>query len=140
MALIADTGPLVALYDAGDRHHRAVRRIFERERGAILIPGPILTEVDYMLRRFLGVDAAIDFLTGLSEGSLTHEPLTPADIDRCAQILADYREADIGLADASVLALAERRQIYRVLTLDQRDFRVLRPKGGKPLVLLPGDE
>jgi uncharacterized protein len=140
MALIADTGPLVVLYDRGDRHHRAVRRVLEREPGAILIPAPVLTEVDYLLRKFLGVDAALDFLAGLWDGSLTHEPLTPSDMERCAEVMAEYRESDIGLADASILAVAERREIYRILTLDQRDFRLLRPRGGKALVLLPGDE
>lgn len=140
MALIADTGPLVALYDAQDRHHEAVRALLQKGQGAMLVPAPILTEVDYLLRKFLGVDAALDFLAGFRAGSFTYEAQTRADLERCAEIMSEYRTADIGLADASIVALAERRNVYRVLTIDERDFRLLRPRSGQAFTLLPADE
>ena len=50
-----------------------------------------------------------------------------------------YRDLALGLVDAAVIATAERLEIYRILTLDERDFRAVRTARGHPLVLLPAD-
>jgi len=39
-----------------------------------------------------------------------------------------YTDSVLGLVDASIIALAERLRITRVLTLDQRHFRFVRPR------------
>ena len=49
------------------------------------------------------------------------------------------RDLDLGLADASVIATAERLEVYRILTVDERDFRAVRTVRGDSLVLLPAD-
>ena len=138
MTLVADTGGLYALYDADDAHHVRVRRVIEQERGLIIIPMAILAEVDYLLREFLGVDAELDFLDGIISGAYTLEPLTVVDMERCRELIATYRDLDLGLADAAVIATAERLNIRRILTVDERDFRAVRPKKGH-FVLLPAD-
>jgi predicted nucleic acid-binding protein len=45
----------------------------------------------------------------------------------------------MGLVDGTVAAVAERRQIFRVLTTDRRDFGVIRigPRFARTLELLP---
>lgn len=43
--LIADTGPLVAMLNAKDRHHEACTALFRRFHGPIIVPAPIVTEV-----------------------------------------------------------------------------------------------
>ena len=48
--LIADTGPLVAMLNAKDRHHEACTALFRRFRGPIVVPAPIVTEVAYFLQ------------------------------------------------------------------------------------------
>ena len=138
MSLIADTGGLYALYDADDAHHAAVRDIVDEERGPIIVPSAVLGELDYLLREFLGIDAEIDFLDGLSSGALTLEPMTSTDIERCRELIATYRDLNLGLVDSAVIATAERLDIRRVLTVDERDFRAVRPKGDA-LTLLPSD-
>ncbi|HXV63184.1 MAG TPA: PIN domain-containing protein [Vicinamibacteria bacterium] len=138
MSLVADTGGLYALYDADDAHHAAVRGIIQKESGPIIVPSAVLGELDYLLREFLGVDAELDFLDGLTSGALRLEPMTPADVVRSRELVAMYRDLDLGLVDSSVIATAERLGIRRVLTVDERDFRAVRPKG-KPLILLPSD-
>lgn len=138
MSLVADTGGLYALYDADDAHHAAVRGIIQKEPGPIIVPSAVLGELDYLLREFLGVDAELDFLDGLTSGALRLEPMTPADVVRSRELVAMYRDLDLGLVDSSVIATAERLGIRRVLTVDERDFRAVRPKG-KPLILLPSD-
>jgi len=140
MTLIADSGALYALYDADDRHHPAVRSAIEREHGSIVVPSAILGELDYLLREFLGIDAELDFLESLQAGAFTLEAFTGADLERCRELIAKYRDLDLGLADASVIATAERLSIQRVLTVDERDFRAVLPRSGHPLTLVPADE
>ena len=49
--LIADTGPLVAMLNAKDKHHHeACTALFRRFRGPIIVPARIVTEVAYFLQ------------------------------------------------------------------------------------------
>jgi uncharacterized protein len=138
MALVADTGALYALYDADDLHHAAVRQVVEGERGPIILPVVILAELDYLLREFLGVEAELDFLEGIARGAYTLESFTAEDLARVRELIATYRALDIGLADAAVVATAERLKIPRILTVDERNFRAIRPRRGH-FTLLPVD-
>ncbi|MBI3682898.1 MAG: PIN domain-containing protein [Acidobacteria bacterium] len=140
MGLVADTSAIVAAYDADDRHHLAVRTVLESESGPIVVPSVILAEIDYMLRRFLGIDAELDFLAALQSGSFTVEPFTIEDLTRSLSLIERHRSADLGLADAAVAAIAERLRIRRILTLDERDFRMMRTRRGEPFVILPADQ
>ncbi|HYM10927.1 MAG TPA: PIN domain-containing protein [Bryobacterales bacterium] len=141
MAVIGDSGAIYALYDADDAHHSAVKRAVENNPGPIIIPAAILAELDYLLREFLGVDAELDFLEALSGGAYTLESLTSPDLARCRELIAKHRNLDLGLADAAVIAAAERLGVRRILTVDQRHFRAVRPQAGPALVLLPyGDK
>ena len=139
MALIADSGGLYALYDARDKHHRAVKETAGAEAGPIILPMAILAEIDYLLRSKLGAAAEIRLLEGIAKGSYTMEAFTTQDAARCRELLEKYRDLDLGLADASVIATAERLEVYRILTVNERDFRSVRTARGDPFVLLPAD-
>ena len=139
MAIIADSGAIFALYDKKDRHHSAVARALVRERGLVIIPSAILGELDYLLREHLGIQAEIDFIESLISGAFTLKNLTSEDITRCHELITTYQNLDLGLADAAVIATAERLNIDRILTVDERDFRTVRSKRGRPFVRLPAD-
>ena len=139
MTLIADTGGLYALFDADDNHDLAVRGVIDHETGPIIVPAGILSEIDYLLREFLGVDAELAFLENVLSGAFAIEDLTLGDFERIRDLIAQYRDLDLGLADASVVAAAERLETQRILTVDERDFRVVIPLSGEPFVLLPAD-
>ena len=139
MAIVADSGAIFALYDRKDRYHTAVRRVLDQERSLVVIPSAVLGELDYLLREHLGIRAEIDFIESLMSGSFTLENLIPADVVRCHELITTYKDLDLGLADAAVIATAERLNIERILTVDERDFRTVRPKRGRPFVLLPAD-
>jgi hypothetical protein len=139
MAAIADSGAIYGLYNRRDRHHRALRGTIAHEPGAILVPAAILSEVDYLLGAKLGVSAELDFLDDVLKGAFTLEPFTLADLRRSRELVDQYRSLDIGLADAAVVATAERLETRRILTVDERHFRVVRASDGKPFTLLPAD-
>jgi uncharacterized protein len=91
------------------------------------------------LRVRLGNAALLRFLDDIQEGAFVVEMVTLADLRRCALLIAKYHDLDLGLSDASVIAIAERLGANRILTVDQRDFRVIRSVHGKPFRLLPSD-
>ena len=68
-----------------------------------------------------------------------YELPAPADIVRALEIDAKFKNLKLGLVDGTVAAIAERRQVYRVLTTDRRDFGAIRigPRYARALDLLP---
>lgn len=132
MAIIADSGAIYGLYDRRDDFHASLRSAVEKARDIIIVPATTLGEIDYLLRVRLGNAALLRFLADIAEGAFVVESVTLADLRRCAAL-------ELGLADASVVAVAERHGTDRILTVDQRDFRVIRSSRGKPFHLLPAD-
>jgi len=138
MSVIADSGAIYALYDSKDKYHTSVRQVIQQESGTIIIPTVILVEIDYLIREFVGIHAELDFIADIMDGSYQLEPLLADDFRRCYDLINQYQGLDLGLADTAVMVIAERLDIYRVLTVDERDFRAVKPKK-KPFVLLPAD-
>jgi hypothetical protein len=87
----------------------------------------------------LGSRALFRFLEGISAGGFSLESFHSQDLATCQALLKTYDDLDLGLADASVMATAERLGIRRILTVDERHFRVVRSADGKPFQLLPAD-
>jgi hypothetical protein len=139
MALICDTGAVYALYDCDDAHHVDARAVVEAEVGPLLLPIVLLAEIDYLLMVRLGVDAALDFLESIEQGAFILVTPSAADLTRCRELVGQYRALRLGLADASVVATAERMKIARLFTVDQRHFRAIQPRGLSHFVLLPAD-
>ena len=65
--------------------------------------------------------------------------MTGQDVERVAEILEQYRDSRVDFVDATVMAVAERVMCKTILTLDQRDFRVFRPRNLEYFDLLPMD-
>jgi uncharacterized protein len=139
MALIADSGAIYALYDSRDKHHSAVAHLIGDEPETIILPMAILAEIDYLLRVRLGNRAVLRFLEGIRIGGYILEPLTPADVNRCISLVQTYANLNLAIADASVIATAERLGAERILTVDERHFRAIRSAKGSPFQLLPAD-
>jgi|SRR5579872_2071290 len=139
MALIADSGAIYGLHDRGDRHHRALRRFIVQQHEEILIPSAILSEIDYLLHTKLGLAAELDFLDDIVDGVFALEPFTSQDVARSRELIKQYSGLDIGLADAAVIATADRLGVRRILTVDERHFRAVRGAGGMAFTLLPAD-
>jgi uncharacterized protein len=136
METIADTGFIVALLNQLDEKHQEVVPIY-RQQQTILIPQTVLAEVAYLLGRDAGISTVIAFLRGLPKSHFRVISLTNADLSRISDILSQYADSRIDFVDASVMAVAERLSITTILTLDQRDFRLFRPRHCQNFELLP---
>ncbi|MPZ23873.1 MAG: PIN domain-containing protein [Dehalococcoidia bacterium] len=118
-----DTSAILALANADDRHHIKARTYFSDDRGPYLVPAGILAEVAYMFDARVSGPAVDLFLRSLSDGALSFD-CGESDFERIAELVSRYSNLSLGLADASVVACAERNG-GRVLTFDRRDFEVI---------------
>jgi uncharacterized protein len=135
-AAIADTGFIVALLNQTDARHQDVAPIYKQHQ-PIWFPQTVLAEVAYLLGRDAGITTVVAFLRGLPKSRFCVVALTEVDLIRIAEILAKYADSRIDFVDASVMAVAERYGITKILTLDRRDFRLLRPQHCQAFELLP---
>ncbi len=137
MALVLDTGPLLAALDAADPDHVRCATLLSESQEDLVIPALVLAELNYWCHRRLGVHVWIAFLDDLLAGAYRHESPTLADLTRCRALQAQYEDHPLGVVDASVLALVERLGEERLATLDHRLFAAVRPAHVEALALLP---
>ena len=137
MALIVDTGPLLAALDGADPDHARCAALLTGSVEDLVVPALVLAELDYWCTRRLSPDAWLIFLDDVLAGAYRVEPPTRTDLARCRDLQAQYHDLALGVVDASVVALAERLDEPKVATLDQRHFRTLRPTHVTALELVP---
>jgi predicted nucleic acid-binding protein len=126
---VADTATLVAAANRRDRAHRlAVALVTELGRD-LVVPLPVAVEVDQLLRARVGRQAAGAFLDALAGGEHQVSFLTSGLFRRAVQLDRRHADLDLGLADAAVMAVAERDRLP-ILTFDFAHFRASRPGTG----------
>lgn len=123
-AVLVDAGPLVALLDRSDPDHQACRSALTAVRDPLATVWPVVTEAMYLLGRVSW--AAQDALWELLE-EVRILPLEARDTRRMRALMEKYRSLPMDLADAALVAVAERETIRAIFTLDSRDFGVYRP-------------
>jgi hypothetical protein len=137
MALVIDTGPLLAALDAADPDHERCARLLSEAREDLVVPILVLAELDYWCQARLRVGAWISFLEDVLAGAYRLEACTSADLERCRELQVKYQDQSLGVVDASVIALVERLGEPRLATLDHRHFAIVRPAHTDALELLP---
>jgi predicted nucleic acid-binding protein len=120
--IIADTGVVLALVDAGDAYHRTVRELYETDTTAWTLPWAILPEVDYLLGRHVSARARRLFRGDLAAGAFVVEWGAAEDLERAAELDRQYAKLGLGLVDAVVMAVAERLGAEAIATLDLQHF------------------
>jgi hypothetical protein len=135
MALLLDTGVLYAYYDRRDTWHSASRQLIEDEVGSLIVPAPVIPEVDYLLGERLGPGAQKLFYQGLVEGSFFVADLPQESYPRILELNEKYQALRLGFVDAAVMAVAEHLGLGRIGTTDRRHFGAV--KGTIPFELLP---
>jgi predicted nucleic acid-binding protein len=136
VTLVLDTGPIVAALNAQDPDHGRCAALLA-DTDDLLIPSPILVEVDYWLIKLGGAQVWIDFVADIARGAYRLAHPTDTDLTRAAELESTYHDLDLGLVDASIVALCERLGETTVATLDRRHFSVVRPRHCSHLTLLP---
>src|SRR6266404_2248005 len=137
MTVLLDSGFLFASLNASEDEHEATIRVLKTIREPIVLPVPAITEVAYLLARDVGNEASADFVASLAATELTLETPLQEDYSRSAEILRQYADANLDFVDALIAATAERLNINRLLTLDSRDFQLIRPRHCVSFELFP---
>ena len=137
--IVLDTGGLYAALDANEGlHGRAVAALVAATPPRIVSPF-VLAELDYLIASRVGHQAQMALMDEVTRGAYQLELFSSEDIGHAKRIMERYADLRIGLADASVVVLANRHRTLELLCTDERHFRALRGTGGKPFRLLPFD-
>ena len=140
MALVVAAGALYAQADADEPRHADVARVLLNERELLVTTELAVAEADYLILDRLGPDVELAFLEDLIGGTFVVECLTRDETERARGVLEQYRDLRLGLADASLVVLAQRHGTTRVLSFDERAFRAVAPLQGGAFTVLPADE
>jgi predicted nucleic acid-binding protein len=121
--VIVDTGPLVALLNANEKHHASVRDALDAIEPPLWTCEAVITEACFLVRRLEGGAAAVFDL--ISRGIVRVDFRLTAEIEPVRKLMAKYASVPMSLADACLVRMTEIHQSSRVLTLDS-DFRIYR--------------
>lgn len=133
---LIDTGFMLAVVNESDAHHAACSRVYESESN-MLLPEVVLSELAYLILRDGGYDALTSFLRTVAAGELPLVATELQDLKRAADILEKYADSKIDFVDSVIMAIAERLNITRILTVDRRDFGLFRPAHCDYFEILP---
>lgn len=136
MSVVLDTGFVVALMDAGDGHHEPATRWIDGCAEDLITTPLALAEMDHFASS-VGGPAAADRLWQQFEVGAFHVRWWASALAETIRIARENRP--IGLADASLVALAGDLRTTRVATFDHRHFRALTTPNGEHFTVLPAD-
>ena len=134
--LVVDTGVLFAALDADDNAHHSCAALLASDVVAT-IPAPVLGEVDWLARTRRVPEATPHLIRDMIGGSVLVANLDREDYERARVLIVQYGDMPLSLADASVVAIAERLEQDTIATLDRRHFSVVRPLHVEAFTLVP---
>lgn len=135
--IVADTSGLLALFNRRERWHQAAVKVVDAEEDPLVVSPYVVAELDYLVATREGIVAELAVLEELSSGAYVLAEIGDRDLRRAAAVVERYRDQALGVADASIIVLAERFGTRSVLTLDHRHFDGVRPLAGGRFRLLP---
>ena len=100
----------------------------------------ILLDTSGLLAIQVGGQVQLALVDEVARNVYRLEPFSVHDVSVAAGVMRRYANLAIGLADASIVVLAQRHGTRDVLTLDERHFRALRTSDGKRFRMLPADQ
>ncbi len=130
---LIDTGPCIALVDRDDRFHAEIKSFLKNFSGRLTTSWAVVTETLHMLDFDSRVQ--IDFLKWVDRGALEVAGPVREDLNRIIELTEKYQDRPIDFADATLLAVAERKQLDSIISIDS-DFQIYRTAQGKPLEML----
>ena len=134
--MIADTSALLAFFDASEPDHQAVSEVLAAADALVVSPY-VVAELDYLVATRHGVDNELAVLDELAGGAWHLAAFDEEELRRARGVIASYKDQEIGVADASIVVLAERHRTRTIASLDHRHFGVLRSLDGGHFEVLP---
>lgn len=135
---MVDAGALYGVTDANDPDHAVLVATLQGWPGELVVSAFTAAEADHLVLTRLGIDAELALIEDFAI-TYTVEALDPAGLKRARDLCAQYRDLELGLADASIVVLAEQWSTRTIATFDQRHFRAVLPLQGGAFRLLPAD-
>ena len=137
MAILLDASIVLAAADRADLNHAAALAWFGRADEPLLLGALTLAELDVLLQRELGVAASMSIVQSITAGAIRLVTPSEADLRRAIELLREAAEHRPRLADALLVAAAERLGVHRIATFDRRPIAVLRPRHVRAFDLEP---
>lgn len=133
--IIIDTGPIVAFFDKDDDFHKRCLDILKDIKEPLVTTWPVITEAFYLLN--FSSQVQDDLWQFIERGGVRIEPLEIDTYSRCRALMKQYHDLPMDLADATLMALGEKRNLSKIFTLDHKDFGIYKPRHMKRFTLLP---
>lgn len=130
---LIDAGPIIALFDRSDQYHEKVLNFMREYEGRLISTWSVLTEVSYMLD--FSKETQLDFLDWVRDGGIEIHNLEQWQLGSIREIMETYSDLPADFADATLLEVAETRNVEHIITLD-RDLNVYRLPGDQALINL----
>jgi uncharacterized protein len=130
MAVVADSTPLIAAANSRDDFHRLAISLVRAAGRDLIIPDPVIVEVEWMIRDRGGPTPSHRFLDAIVAGTYRRATLSPSVFAAAAAIDQRHADLDLGFVDASVMAVAEATDSV-ILTFDFTHFRAAPPARGR---------
>ncbi len=125
--------------DRDDADHDRVREWMRNQENELSTTPFVVAELDYLVARRGGAEVSRVLREHFERGAYLVE-WWPTAIHETVAIARRYESIELGLTDASLIALAARLQTTTIATLDERHFRAVKPlSGADAFTLLPAD-
>ncbi|MDD3146180.1 MAG: PIN domain-containing protein [Candidatus Riflebacteria bacterium] len=131
--ILIDSGPLIALFDADDKHHKKAVNFVRRNKFPLVTTLASITETLHLLD--FSRNAQIDFLDWISKGAIEIHNMEVPAFNRIRDLTIKYKDLPMDFADACLVYLAEELNITKIATID-RDFSIYRIKNKKKFELV----
>lgn len=126
--ILVDTGPLKALFDPKDQHHVRCEAILQKIQEGLVTTVPVLVEAFHLLSP--ASQGAVRLRDFILRGGLSIWFFDQSALNRSLELMKQYADHPMDLADASLVAAAEALQIRKIFTVDRNDFSAYRIRRG----------
>jgi len=125
-SILVDAGPLIALFDSGEKHHCGIRDFLKEHPYRYVSTIAVFTEVSHMLDFSIG--AQRDFYEWVMYKGVIISDINQNDMLRLVELTEKYADVPMDFADATLIITAEKTGIREIISLD-RDFDIYRLPG-----------
>jgi predicted nucleic acid-binding protein len=131
--ILIDTGPIVALLNRRDKHHKKVLEFTQNYSGGFVTTWSVITEATHLLRN--SIQAQLNLLEWIRRGGIEIVQIEKNDVERMITLTKKYSDLPMDLADCSLIIVAEKLSINEIISIDS-DYDVYRTLKREPLINL----